>query len=197
MKPSRSFYSIPEAASLCGVSRSTLWSWVKAGSVKAMVTPGGHHRIAPEEVERLLRGEGELPQKSEGVQRVLIVDDDPQMVKILQAKFSRMGIETETARNGFEAGVKVTEMLPDLVMLDLYMPGIDGFEVCRMIKEKKELSGIKVLAMTAFDKGDTEQTLLKMGADACISKSLDMESFMEKVMMVLLSPPRSAVKKIS
>ncbi|TYT75342.1 response regulator [Desulfobotulus mexicanus] len=195
MKSSKPFYSVPEAAALCGVSRSTMWTWVKSGSVKAMTTPGGHHRISPEEVERLLGGEGTLPQNNDGVHRVLIVDDDPQMVKILQAKLSRMGIETETAKNGFEAGVKVTEMMPDLVILDLFMPGMDGFEVCQMIKEKKELSGIKVLAMTAFDKKDTEETLLKMGAEACISKALDVESFIEKVMMVLLAPPRSGVRK--
>jgi len=173
MIESKMFYSIPEAAKLSGVSRTTLWVWVKSGHIKALVTPGGHHRILKEEVDRILTENHAAPLNARHQKTILIVDDDPQMQKILQARFSRMNFYVETAGDGFEAGVKVVELIPDLVILDLFMPGIDGFEVCRKIKEKKELAQTRILAVSGLDSPENKEKIIKLGADCFLTKSVD------------------------
>lgn len=187
MSEPKMFYSIPEAAKLSGVSRTTLWGWVKSGHIKALVTPGGHHRILKEEVDRILT-ENPVPQQQSATHQktVLIVDDDPHMQKILQARLSRMNFYAETASDGFEAGVKIVELIPDLVILDLFMPGIDGFEVCRKIKEKKELAQTKILAMSGFDSPENRENILKLGADCFLPKSADISTIIERIGELLI-----------
>lgn len=181
MKESKNFYSIPEAAKLSGVSRTTLWGWVKSGYIKALVTPGGHHRILKEEVDRILK-ENQAPAHSQKqLKTVLIVDDDPQVRNLISARLSRMGVDVDTADNGFEAGIKVAELLPDLVILDLFMPGMDGFEVCRRIKEKKELSQTKIIAMSGYDSVENSERILGLGADRFFQKSSDISILIEAV----------------
>lgn len=179
------FYSIPEAAKLSGVSRTTLWGWVKSGQIKALVTPGGHHRIIKEEVERILKDNLSLVQPAKHQKTILIVDDDIQMKLILQITLSKMGYFVETASDGFDAGIKVVELIPDLVILDLFMPGIDGFEVCSRIKNKKELAQTKILAMSGLDFPENRDRILKLGADSFLSKTADVSALTAEVKKLL------------
>jgi excisionase family DNA binding protein len=181
MAETKKFYSIPEAAGLSGVSRTTLWGWVKSGYVKALVTPGGHHRIPMEEVDKILTENNKSQSNGRHQKTVLIVDDDPQMQKILQARLSRMDFYAETASDGFEAGIKVIELIPDLVILDLFMPGMDGFEVCRKIKEKKELSHTRILAMSGHDTPENMERIIKLGADGFLPKSSDISIVIRQI----------------
>lgn len=186
MSESKKFYSIPEAARLSGVSRTTLWGWVKSGHIKALVTPGGHHRILKEEVDRILKENVSSYQKVENNQKtVLVVDDDPQMQNVLKARLLRMNIYVETAGDGFDAGIKVVELIPDLVVLDLFMPGIDGFQVCRKIKEKKELAQTKILAMSGMDSAENRDRILGLGADSFLSKSVDLKVLIDEIEKLL------------
>lgn len=180
------FYSIPEAAKLSGVSRTTLWGWVKSGHIKALVTPGGHHRILKEDVDIILTENHatrhQLPKQQK---TILIVDDEPHMKMVLTLTLSRMGYFAETASNGFDAGIKVVEFIPDLVILDLFMPGIDGFEVCSRIKKKKELVQTKILAMSGLDSPENRVRILKLGADSFLSKSADISDLVAEVKRLL------------
>lgn len=182
MNKTKKFYSIPDAARLSGVSRTTLWGWVKSGHIKALVTPGGHHRILKEEVDRILKENVSLGQKiADNHKTVLIVDDDPQIHSVISARLSRMNICVETAADGFDAGIKVSELIPDLVILDLFMPGIDGFEVCKRIKEKKELGQTRIIAMSGMDSQENMARILALGADSFLSKSVDIRVLLEEV----------------
>ena len=142
------FFSIPKAAKRCGVSRATMWNWVKSGKVDAFVTPGGHNRIRREEMDRLLAENGFSGESRSTVKRILVVDDDPKVRKLFELRLERQGFEVVSAKNGFEAGVILSEKKPDLVLLDLFMEGIDGFEVCRTIKTDSNLEKIKILAIS-------------------------------------------------
>ena len=129
-------FSIPKAAKHCSISRVTLWRWVKSGKLKAFLTPGGQYRIREEDLELFISGKmGHLPQaKFLKEKKILIVDDDPSVQKLLTKMLSTNGFRAEVASDGFEAGVKTVQFKPDLMVLDLYMPGMDGFEVCKQIK---------------------------------------------------------------
>lgn len=187
MGETKTYYSIPEMAKMCGVSRSTLWGWVKSGYINAFVTPGGHHRILQEEVDRVLAdksaGAGASPSK--GTKTVLIVDDEPQLLKLIKAWLSIKDLHIETAGNGFDAGMKLLNNKPHLVILDLFLPGIDGFEICRTIKQDPELAKTKVLALSGFDTPENKRMIMGLGADAFLPKPMDFRALREQVEVLL------------
>ncbi len=184
MEVTKRFCSIPEAARICGVSRTTMWNWVKSGHIDAFVTPGGHHRLSREEIDRIV-SERNIQSKPVSEKTVLIVDDDPGFRKTLKEKLSRAGYVAEIAIDGFEAGLKVREIRPDLVVLDLFMPGMDGFEVCRKIKQNEELKLIKVLAVTGYGTPEIAERILRLGADAYQPKSTEPKNLVRLIRNVL------------
>lgn len=175
--------SIPQAAKRCALNRVTLWKYVKSGELKASLTPGGHYRIHLKDLESFMRAKGMYPLGSFQPldRKVLIVDDDPKIQRLLTKVFSQGEYQTEVASDGFEAGVKIIEFKPGLVILDLVMPGMDGFEVCRRIKENSNTSHIKVLVITGYDTEENKERIMSAGADAYMTKPLDMDLLMPHV----------------
>ena len=167
--------TIPEAARHCAVDRVTMWRWVKSGLLRASVTPGGHHRIVKDDMESFLMEKGMYPlsTKSFPGNRVLIVDDDPMIRKTLGETLAFYKYKTETAGDGFEAGVKVVQFKPDLLILDLIMPRMDGFETCRYLKKDPTTSGIKILVLTGFDTGKHREQIMAAGADDFLAKPVE------------------------
>ena len=166
--------TVPEAAREASLNRATLWKYVKAGDLKAHTTPGGHYRITKNDLESFMRKRGVYPLGSYQPEstKILIVDDDPTIRKLLTEVMTHHGYETEIAADGFEAGVKVTEFKPGLVILDLKLPGMDGFEVCRKIKENPGTSHIKILAVSGFDTVENRNRIMEAGADDYLPKPL-------------------------
>jgi CheY-like chemotaxis protein len=175
MVNSSEYYSIPQAAKICGVDRTTMWNWVKAGKVKAFVTPGGHHRIQHAAIESLFQVKPGSPEPSHK-KIILIVDDDPLVRDTFSIRLERENFQVETAADGFQAGLKVLQVKPDLVLLDLFMAGIDGFEVCRTIKQNPELESTIVLAMTGQDTPENKNRSRSAGADGYLSKMIDFKT---------------------
>jgi len=89
--------------------------------------------------------------------------------------------ETEVASDGFEAGLKVMEFNPGLIILDLFMPGMDGFEVCKRIKGNPETSHIKILAITGFDTKENRNRIMAAGADAYMTKPFNLNTLLEGI----------------
>jgi DNA-binding response OmpR family regulator len=102
--------------------------------------------------------------------KILIADDEPNIVTALEYLLQRQGYEVKVARNGEEAMQLVENSRPDLVLLDVMMPLRSGYEVCRSIKARADLSGIKVVMLSAKGR-DAEVTKgLALGADLYITK---------------------------
>ncbi len=169
--------TIPQAAMYCGVTRMSMWRWVKAGKIKTFVTPGGHHRIIKSDLERSLKAQGMklMVRQIDAPPRVLVVDDDEFVVKGLEKLFVQNQFEVDFASDGFEAGVKAKEFNPDLIILDLVMPQMDGFEVCRFLKSKDSTSHIKILILTGLTSEETKAGILEAGADEFMEKPADSE----------------------
>ena len=90
-------------------------------------------------------------------------------------------METEIARDGFEAGVKVESFRPHALVLDLMMPGIDGFEVCRRLRARPTLNHIRIVAVTGFPSTENVDRILAAGADACLEKPIDSERLLAEL----------------
>ena len=105
--------------------------------------------------------------------RVLVVDDILSNVKLLEAKLTAEYFEVVTAFNGLECLAKVAETAPDIVLLDVMMPGMDGFEVCRHIKSDPKTAHIPVVMVTALDQPSDRVAGLEAGADDFLTKPVD------------------------
>src|SRR5476649_2462726 len=105
--------------------------------------------------------------------RVLVVDDILSNVKLLEAKLSAEYFDVVTAFNGLECLAKVAESAPDIVLLDVMMPGVDGFEVCRRIKSDPKTAHVPVVMVTALDQPSDRVAGLEAGADDFLTKPVD------------------------
>src|SRR5580700_3941235 len=113
--------------------------------------------------------------------RVLVVDDILSNVKLLEAKLAAEYFEVITAYNGEQALDRVTADLPDIVLLDVMMPGMDGFEVCRRIKSNPNTTHIPIVMVTALDQPSDRVTGLDAGADDFLTKPVDDVSLFARV----------------
>jgi len=194
MTAEKDYYTIPEAAKICAVGRTTMWRWVKSGYLKTSMTLGGQHRILKTELVSILEEKGgysvaalekgpepEFPGKSLPRRKILIIDDDPDVRKLLTRLLSAEDYAVDVAFDGFGAGAKVMDFKPDLLVLDLIMPGMDGFEVCERIKKNPRTSHIKVLAITGYDDEENRARIMKAGADGYMVKPIERESLLEEV----------------
>jgi excisionase family DNA binding protein len=175
----KSYLTPNEVAELLMVSPVTVRQWAQKGDLKALTTPGGHRRFLIEDIAAFAGERGiKLPidkLDEESGLRVLIVDDDKQLanflVELLQSRDA--DIKTEVSNDGFDAGRKVQTFHPHVILLDLMMPGINGFEVCHILKQDPATSGIRIIAMTGFHAKENVDRILKAGAEACLPKPLD------------------------
>jgi len=180
--------SIPEAASYSAVSRWTIWKYVRSGELKAFRTPGGHYRILKTDLENFMRDKGMYSFPSgDGYRskKILIVDDEPRILDLLKKMLSKSRYQIDTASNGFEAGIKVLQFKPDIILLDLFMPGMDGFEVSKKIKESPETASVKILVMTGFDSEENRARIMAIGVDGYMLKPLDMEALQNNIQRLL------------
>ncbi len=121
--------------------------------------------------------------------RILLVDDDPSILKMHGKRFELAGYGVITAADGEEAVAKAREHLPDLMVLDLELPKLDGFGVCRAVKQDPATKAIPILIFTA--KGAPPESIanMKLGADVYVSKSAQATVLLEQVATLLAHRP--------
>jgi len=187
MNENNDIYSIPQAAKHCSISRVTLWRWVKSGKLKTFVTPGGHHRIRKTDLEQFINENRMdlLSQKDARERCILLVDDDAKIKVLVRKMLSKENFQIAEAANGFEAGIKIMQINPELIILDLNMPEMDGFEACRHIKENPDTAGIKILILTGFDTQENRDRIMKLGADAFLAKPVQKKVLLGEINKLL------------
>lgn len=162
-----------EVAQWMMVSPVTVRGWAQKGLLQAEVTPGGHRRFRREEVERFARQWN--PAGNKGPLRVLIVDDDRAVIGFLKELLEGGGypVQVEIADSGFEAGRKVHTFQPDVVLLDLMMPGLKGTDVCRQIKQLPTHADVRIIALSGHLTPENEAELQAAGAEVALAKPID------------------------
>jgi excisionase family DNA binding protein len=182
--------TVSQACKYCKVSSKTIINWIEAGHIKAYKTVGGHRRIKKEDLDEFLRKNAmPLPAESKGEERkkILVVDDDKIIVETLVQALEEdeYGYELISASDGFEAGLQVSHFKPDLVILDIMMPDINGYEVCQKIKCNPLTQNTKVIVLSAYLNDEAFKQMKEYGADACFSKPLPLEQLKFEVANLL------------
>jgi CheY-like chemotaxis protein len=114
-------------------------------------------------------------------QQILVVDDDPEALAILQTLLEHSGYAVTAVYNGADALKHIYESLPDLIILDIMMPGMDGYEVCEAVKSNPVTQKIPVIMLTAKDMGDDVEKALSKKADWFVTKPYDNKYIVQKV----------------
>jgi len=188
--PEGTIFTTHQVARIVGVNPGTVVRWIREGHLGAHRTLGGHNRIDRDELVRFLADCGR-DQPSEGPANlsILVIDDDRTVFELLNRDLKKhFGDRTllDWAGDGFEGGRKVVELHPHIVFLDLMMPGIDGFEVCRIICSDPKTRDCEVVALTGFYSKENENRILEAGAGLCLAKPLDLviiRGFVERRLM--------------
>lgn len=175
--------TIPKAAKHCGLHRVTLWKYVKNGDIRTFKTPGGQFRIHIKDLESFMQSKRMYPFSDHwpSEKRILIVDDDPKIRKLISQSLGSKKFILEFASDGFEAGLKISKSQPQLVILDLFLPEMDGFKVCRQIKEDEDVADTKIIAISGYDTHQNRQKILDCGADLFMSKPLDFKNLTSEI----------------
>ncbi|ACL04248.1 Protein with response regulator receiver domain [Desulfatibacillum aliphaticivorans] len=166
-----------KASQICNVSPKTIINWIESGHIPAYKTVGGHRRIKKDDLEAFMRKQGiPIPdtEPEDVKKRILVVDDDPIIVEtIVQAlEEDAFDYEVISASDGFEAGLQVNHFKPHLLILDIMMPDIKGYEVCRKIKTGEETKDTKIIVLSAYLDEEKFAKMKEYGADVCFSKPL-------------------------
>jgi excisionase family DNA binding protein len=185
-KEIKTHFTPAEVATLFGVAAVTVRVWANKGWLKAELTAGGHRRFSKQELFRFARERNmTLFQDALDTLKILIVDDDEDFVGFLKEFFSCLPLppDIEVAYDGFSAGLKVLNFQPDIVMLDLMMPNIDGFAVCEAIKKDPVTRAVRVIAMTGYPTRERVTRILSLGAEACLPKPISTADLLETLGM--------------
>jgi len=179
-----------DVAGYCHVTHRAVLKWIAGGRLKAYRTPGGHCRVRCDDfISFLNKYNMPVPDVLNGIapkQRVLIVDDDKNMANaVKRTLLQQNNFEVDSAYDGFDAGRKLLEFRPDVVLLDIRMPGIDGYEVARRIKENPQTREVKIIAMSAFFEQDGKEKISAMGVEACLDKPFETQELLNAIQAVL------------
>ena len=177
---------------MLGVAVGSVANWIDGNKLKAGKTPGGHRRVTRADLLDFVQSHNlPIPPELTGTtSRILIVDDEPDVAKwiarVVQEHYP--DYEVKEANDGFAAGEIVGSWQPDVVLLDLRMPGLDGYEVCQRIKSRPESKDIEVVAITGDDSPQATNRILECGAVACLVKPLDIDQLIAKISQAIGKP---------
>ncbi len=175
------YYTTFQASKQLGVSLATVVNWINAGLLTAHRTVGGHRRIAAEDLAAFARSynmplDDELEEAHGGPPRVLVVDDDADLLETVRTMLEAgRGYQVETACSGFAAGLAVARFRPDAILLDIRMPGMDGFEVVQQLRRERPGKGVPVIACTVYADPEMQERISKE-FDGLLEKPIDLDA---------------------
>jgi len=171
------FMTTGAVAAACQVTIPTVKRWIREGHLAAFRTMGGHYRVTAEAFDRF-RTARHIPlvdAAPEESPKVLIVDDDPTTLAMLADALTWVGrYKVEVAQDGYEGLIRVGGFRPDVLVLDIRMPGLNGFQVCQRIKADPATRSTRILAISGYVEGDTTTRVFEAGADAFLEKPIDL-----------------------
>jgi excisionase family DNA binding protein len=196
MSSTKTVFTTGEAAKICKVSQQTIIRCFDNGTLKGFRVPGSRFRRIPRDQLFSFMKDNGIPTDAleDGKKKLLIVDDDQDLVELMQDAFERDGrFEIRTANNGFAAGMGVKEFRPDIVVLDVMLPDINGKEVCQRVRSDKTLDSVKIICISGMIEQDKVGDLRAAGADDFLQKPFTVDRLIDRVCDLLdIEKPVSA-----
>ncbi|MBL8865152.1 MAG: response regulator [Gemmataceae bacterium] len=184
----KTVFTTGEAAKVCKVSQQTIIRCFDNGQLKGFRVPGSKFRRIPREALYKFMKDNQIPTDAleSGKRKVLVVDDEPEIVEIITAGLLDDGrFEIKVAANGFDAGMMVKEYRPDLIVLDVNLPDINGKEVCHRVRADQNLEEVRIICISGEVMEDRIQELKLAGADDFVQKPFDVDVLIERMCMQL------------
>ena len=184
----KTVFTTGEAAKICKVSQQTIIRCFDSGQLKGFRVPGSRFRRIPrDQLFNFMRDNG-IPTDSleSGKRKILVVDDDRDLVELIVDVLERDGrFETRTVNNGFDAGMMVKEYRPDLIVLDVMLPDINGREVCQRVRNDSSLDEVKIICISGMVEEDKISELKAAGANDFLQKPFDTERLISRLCALL------------
>ncbi len=172
--------TLGQAARFLGVAQSTIRKWSDQGRVPAFYTPGGHRRYRRSDLEAFLVRSG--PGRSKAGPLVLLVDDDDRVRELIRVTLELAGYAVREAANAEDGLAAMEERKPDLVLLDVMMPHVDGWEMLRRIQERYGFGAIPVVMFSGKVDETVETHAASRGARGFVGKPFDVERLLEQLL---------------
>jgi CheY-like chemotaxis protein len=169
--------------------------WIRNGHLSAFQTAGGHFRVTEEEFRRF-QNVHRMPverasEEVEALPKILIIDDDAALLDTLWEALSWEGrYKVEVAQDGYEGLIKVGSFAPRLLVLDIRMPGLNGFQVCRRVKADPATRDVRILATTGHGGAHTREQILEAGADGFLAKPISLDDLHREVARLIAPATR-------
>lgn len=175
--------TLGQAAQYLGVAQSTIRKWTDSGRVPAFKTPGGHRRFRRRDLDAFLDNSGQTVEA--GGPHVLIVDDDEGVRAFVRANLELEGYSVREAGSADEGLALLEEQLPDLILLDVMMPKVDGWEMLRRVQEQHGVGSIPVIMFSGkIDEGKLAEAT-ERGATRVLAKGFDPQQLIESTKQIL------------
>lgn len=197
MRTTKTVFTTGEAARICKVSQQTIIRCFDSGQLKGFRVPGSKFRRIPRETLHQFMKENGIPTDALDNDRreLLIVDDDTELVEVLRHALEKDGrFDVHVASTGFDAGMMVKEHRPDLIVLDVMLPDINGREVCLRVRSDPQLEDVKIVCMSGMVEPDKIEELKTSGANDFIHKPFEVEELIGRVCMQLDMEATTAVR---
>jgi excisionase family DNA binding protein len=179
MREETEWLTLGQAARFLGVAQSTIRKWSDQGRVPAFYTPGGHRRYRRSDLETFLERSGPGAQARTGP-RILLVDDDAKVRELVRINLEFEGYTVREAAGASEGLAAIEEAKPDLVLLDVMMPQVDGWEMLRVIQERYGVGAIPVVMFSGKVNDRAEAQAASRGASGFVGKPFDLQELVDR-----------------
>ena len=180
----KTVYTTGEAAKICKVSQQTIIRCFDSGQLKGFRVPGSKFRRIPHDCLLSFMRENGIPTDSldTGKRKLLIVDDDTSLVDLMTDVVMRDGrFDIRTVNNGFGAGMMVKDFHPEIMILDVMLPDINGKEVCQRVRSDKTMDDCKIICISGMVEESRIEELRQAGADDFMRKPFDIDDLLRNV----------------
>ncbi len=172
--------TLGQAAKYLGMAQSTIRKWSDNGRLPAFYTPGGHRRYRRSDLDHFLERGGTLaPRRGEGRRLILIVDDDERLREFVRVNLEMEGYSVREASSAEEGLAALDEKPPDLILLDVMMPQVDGWEMLRRVQERHGVGSIPVIMFSGKVDEDSLKRATSRGAQGFIGKPFNPQQLIE------------------
>ena len=184
----KTVFTTGEAAKICKVSQQTIIRCFDSGQLKGFRVPGSRFRRIPrDQLYAFMRDNG-IPTDAldSGRRKILVVDDDEDLVELIVDALQRDGrLDVRSENNGFGAGMMIKEFRPDLIVLDVMLPDINGKEVCRLVRSQKAMDDVQIICISGMVEEDKIQELRDAGANDFMKKPFDVDDLVARICQLL------------